>query len=1596
MKEIIRLPFIGEERTRILFEDGYDFDEIKDADVDDLSEVLGVSKYIAYLIIKAAKEVDEKNVPDELIARETICPKCGNIITELEYECGRCGYVIKQNMDVEEYEKKIKEYVDVFIEISHDPNNIGAWEKLMHVYEDLGNLEESLDVSLKIDLLKERGFLGEETGEGEEEHEEEKPELPLTAGPVISEKKEELSEIPTLPERQPKKKFKNGLVNGFGVKPMKFNQEVKKRKFIAIALVVGIVVGTLIGIFFMNPPYIVDGNISEWSGVPGYHTFDSDINVLKVGGYGDYYYMYIGGHLNLKEGISIVIDSDGNSGSGYLYKGLGLEYRIWINDKMKATLYGFSGTDQHNWSSWKEIGGLKVAGGSGGVELEIAKKYIGNDGVIKVINGIHETSPIGLFKSLVIGYLKLGGGRINGEEELGKLYLNNTYKSGVLVKGIKIENAGNATGVRIELYSDGKVLGEGKVGDYITFSQGLVVENSKEIDVYYAGGAHSGTTLRPEIKGILGTRGMGVSEGDGFYVNSTPGSPRIDGIYADWQPYRENASMNNLPGSEDIVAYAKYGDIGESYFYLQTRGELASGILIPVQSAGPKDSDRDGVPDSEDPYPYDFNNDGVPDKDSYVVVNGNREPDVDGDGIPDYPHGNDMWLNTTIPNSTAFPPEYRGKKVSIYIGPPKGAKPIYPYDYLEVYISGDNGYDIGGIKAQYLFRLYGIGGEIKGYEFKEYNGEKFVNKNIDFHIDGDLAHSWSRVEFKLPISIGNRNVLYRVVSFGGFYEDMAHEPFKKSTQLSANLGINVSDAGPNAPKMLGGVVEDPDADSFAGYFAKEIEEKYYGEVDINVLDAWISTLDLAKGAESTHVFTSKDFVDGNVSHFKEEDYAYQKLKEIVAKEGRRPVYRVELLNESIFREEWENLTNETRHWEILHWLHDLENTRLHDAGYSNPYKLNWYDQKEIRSIEWLVYKLSEDLTNWKLGFEIVMGIKSIDDARIGPFLAVYPTKDARLKDWSAVRADGPTATVTFQLVHWYSGTSDCHGDNDGYVKITVGGFTYVSGERDDDDSWNAKIIVTDSNNTGSTAYIRIENWEADSGLCGSDDDYGSATMTYYISSKTWSGATSLPYVHTSGHDGSADDWFVIESSDDDEAKLGVYTSNGDSDPMYGGVCLNDPWDTPTIVTYYGGAHYWGYGYYVSSYYAFYVPSGKTISVHLQPSSYNYDLYLYDPSGNQKATSTNGGTSEDDITFTADSSGYWIINIYASGGYADYFQFWFTSGPDDKNFVDISPSTGNGDTGYLIQSYGGVTYYDSSDDWKFYVPSSWVSGKGVLYFWMKPNPNADFNLQLYDPAGNLKNSSAKGGAGQAEYVIYELQSSDSAGYWYARILPASSSDYGNYTIFFWAGYVVDFYAQTDNSGAHTPMHADNGVKVTYSCLGDQYEVYPNDDYYWEVYVDRGSSYSYASESNLSNDANGHRWISQNPPSGTINTGGSITGHYYEQFNLTIKTAYDTGYSSGKYFGADKSYSNPGSGWYDAGCTVTIRVDSPVSSGGYQYAFVSWSGSGTGSYTGTANPANFTIQDVTTETANWQQVPEFSDYIFFVPLLFALILIVNRRK
>ena len=1532
MDRLNLVPFVGEERARILREAGIDdIDKILRTSIEKIAELDGFSTKIAQKIRRYASEIESLGLTGrepikELIVSEYRCPRCNAIVSKAESSCHRCGKVFyPAPANAEDI------IAQSHIEILKDPKNKELWLKRARIFENLGLAEEAAICSVKADLID---MFGEE--------EEIKP-------------------------RREIKKARKGLVNGNGVLFEKgfvggIMELGKKNRlwviFTALLLIIPVIV---ISTSLASKGIEIDGYFDDWKNIKGLQIYSKNNFVKEVKYFKDSKLLI---YIEFKEGIfvspvkyyyvaiGIFLDTDMKNTTGYEIEGIGAD-RLLLIYGYSGKIYGAKvmeyGGDGNTWA-WKD--GARIPAKTDGLRIELASPRVRDFfGLIvckntnyEMVSGIFSSKP-GIYCVAEDG----GGGVVEKDDVVASLTVYPMSTGSVKTK-IKIENKGNSTTATFKVVlSNGEVLGENK---YLTLNQKM------KMDVIYVGGGKNGESIY--IKPSFTARYFLKDSIAGKYIGTKPSRPSLDGIYAEWAYKSEGKDCVDIDADIDKVD-AKVVD-NKTILSFSVTGEMLKGTYMPMSLY--MDSDGDTIPDPVDEYPHDFNNDGIPDSKSTLP---DGKPDVDKDGIADYPYGNDKYLNTTV----------NGKNVSKYIGGKGGNIVGYVTIKMMLY---DSGADWEKGTPSHTLEMKGFGRRI----LKVDGGILRVTHNSKY-MEILLSHPSSMLTLSVKC-IYEDNVTLVV--------QRKEVPIETSPPTPPIGNSDEKREIYASPTINSQIIVNPDKDSFAGKYARDLVVKYYNKIDQKALKMWINSLDLSKGDERTHRFTSKDFVDGNTSHFIEEKYAHDKMLDIIEKEGKRPIYRVELLDKKIFKMEWENLTAEAKKWVILHWVHDLEKLRDISTNYDpSVYKINWYDSRQIDTLEYLAYELSRNIDNYELAFEIACGIKSIDDARIGPFLAIYPTVDARMNknnlDDKANRSPG--ATVTLQMVFYDTSEGDCNGDPDVYFKLQVGNWIYTTADVSDD-RFSCRYIHTNSNVTGSTVTVGIHNWEADDFLCGSDEDFGGFTVTYSLTTKTWSGDTSTPYAYVDGPDGDGNIWFVIESDDDNEAKLGTYDPNYGSEPYTDGICFNDPYDEPTRITYYSGGNYWGYGSYANSYYEFYVSSGTSISVHLLPSSYNYDLYLYDPSWNLKASSTNTGTTQDDITFTADSSGYWKIRIYAADGYADWFKFWFTSGPDDKNYLDDSPTAGNSVNGYVIQSYDGHTYYDSSDDWKFYIDSSWISSQIVIYLWMKPNPNANFDLYLYDPDGNLKASSTNTGLGQADSITYQVQSTDIAGYWYAEVLSVTTSDYGNYSLFIWCGYRVEFHAVTNNTGIHTPMNSSNGVQVSYVVGGNTKYVYPNDNYYWIVYADRGSSYSYASESNLSDDAAGHRWISQNPPSGTITSSTVIYGYYYEQFYLTINTAHDTGYSSGELFGSPQSYSNPGSGWYDAGCTVQIWVDSPVTEGGTTYEFVSWSGSGTGSYTGPNNPANFTIQDVTTETANWQVVSEIPPLILIT--LVAVPIVISR--
>lgn len=120
----------------------------------------------------------------------------------------------------------------------------------------------------------------------------------------------------------------------------------------------------------------------------------------------------------------------------------------------------------------------------------------------------------------------------------------------------------------------------------------------------------------------------------------------------------------------------------------------------------------------------------------------------------------------------------------------------------------------------------------------------------------------------------------------------------------------------------------------------------------------------------------------------------------------------------------------------------------------------------------------------------------------------------------------------------------------------------------------------------------------------------------------------------------------------------------------------------------------------NDYYKFNVNSGDIIEVTLNPpTSADYDLYLYDPSGNQKASSTHGTGQQDAVTYTATSSGYWRARMYEYSGSGNYsFTVSVSGGSTTKKWtVIVYLNADNNLESYGISDFNEMEAAGSSDD-----------------------------------------------------------------------------------------------------------------------------------------------------------------------------------------------------------------------------------------------------------------------------------------------------------
>ena len=248
----------------------------------------------------------------------------------------------------------------------------------------------------------------------------------------------------------------------------------------------------------------------------------------------------------------------------------------------------------------------------------------------------------------------------------------------------------------------------------------------------------------------------------------SPSAFNIDGAFGDWAGTTPNIDPANDVFSPEYnftminrnvdLADTRFGYDGSVFVYLSTSGVMMGGENIPTIKLRPRlpgpvppaDTDRDTVPDIDDPFPFDFDNNDV--------IDNLENNDLDNDGEVDYDRGGtDNWLNTTIP-STGFPLDYANASVSIYIGPIIHEENLGE-DHAYVLIDSDDDPTTGintrgALGADHIIVITGKANDITSSRLYEY-GVPGAPSSWTYLQDVGSAIDWYRMELGFdPAVIG--------------------------------------------------------------------------------------------------------------------------------------------------------------------------------------------------------------------------------------------------------------------------------------------------------------------------------------------------------------------------------------------------------------------------------------------------------------------------------------------------------------------------------------------------------------------------------------------------------------------------------------------------------------------------------------------------------------------------------------------------------------------------------------------------------------------------------------------------------------------------
>ena len=520
----------------------------------------------------------------------------------------------------------------------------------------------------------------------------------------------------------------------------------------------------------------IDGDFDDWRAVRAYfdppapHDIESiDIREYKLVESDGFLYMYLqtlGDLFMTGERVSSIrffIDID--TEEGYSIGGLRAEYMLeiygWEGELKGTSFHNFNRSrDMNDWNGYQQTGSARVHYSDNELETRI---WIGsqNDDVSpqifihtmagdhwdysegrvipekdSIVGRVEKVGPRVVQPGETVPILQLSAFSLSGEATLDNLTIDyNEYSEEYIDEIILYEGDINSVDIerdnplyRVSNFNGSAILNPNDIVNETITDYLIAAKISTDATYESVIGLHiSGMEAREGIASIQKTRV------DNVYVSNIPAEPRVNGAFIDWnyQPVWDDPLDDLSPVGtwNPNIDIRQYSAVGSTAFMMSVEGNMLGGVDVPYARGRPPelvDSDGDGIPDIYDPFPNDFTNDGTPDSE---MLTPEGLPDVDGDGVADWPYGPDKWLNTTIPEHPDIPEEYWGREVSRYIGPV-----ILPVrtgeDYVRIFIDADSTSSTGysapwlTIGAEYMIEIRGRNMDVTQAEYYRYTGTR--------------------------------------------------------------------------------------------------------------------------------------------------------------------------------------------------------------------------------------------------------------------------------------------------------------------------------------------------------------------------------------------------------------------------------------------------------------------------------------------------------------------------------------------------------------------------------------------------------------------------------------------------------------------------------------------------------------------------------------------------------------------------------------------------------------------------------------------------------------------------------------------------------